>query len=313
MPAATHFAPGPAEVLETVALPPLMRLSRGHPSIAVGIIDGPVRSAIPTLRQARLQGLVPGSLSCRSAGGLACLHGTFITGMLASADGCRLPGICPECTFLVRPIFGERGGAATRNLVAEPDDVADAIIGTVDAGARILNMSVALTTFSGSRFPRLDAALDHAMRNDVIVVVAAGNQGTLGGSVFTQHPWTIPVVAVQMNGRPIDYSNLGISIGRKGLAAPGDHVRSYDPKGSVFLMGGTSAAAPFVTGAIALLWSLVPEASAAEVMAALIGASTVAARRSIVPPRLNAWGAWQRLAATASAAPGATSPPRNPA
>ena len=49
------------------------------------------------------------------------------------------------------------------------------------------------------------------------MVAAAGNQGTLGSSAITRHPWVIPVVACDLRGRPMNESNLGSSIGRRGL------------------------------------------------------------------------------------------------
>jgi subtilisin family serine protease len=60
---------------------------------------------------------------------------------------------------------------------------------------------------------------------------------------------------------------------------------------------GTSAAAPFVTGAIALLCSEFPSASAAEVKLAL-RRGDAGSRRTVMPPLLNAWAAYQTLAAS---------------
>ncbi len=58
---------------------------------------------------------------------------------------------------------------------------------------------------------------------------------------------------------------------------------------------GTSVAAPFVTGTLALLWSLFPDAAAGLVKLAVTQAG-VARRRSVVPPLLDGWGAYQALA-----------------
>jgi subtilisin family serine protease len=128
----------------------------------------------------------------------------------------------------------------------------------------------------------------------VIVVVAAGNQGTMGSSAITRHPWVIPVAACDRQGRPVGYSNLGNSIGRRGLSAPGENITSLVANGKSLAFGGTSAAAPFVTGAIALLYSKFPKATAAQVKFAVTGRHTPR-RAAVVPPLLDAMSAYQAM------------------
>jgi hypothetical protein len=137
-------------------------------------------------------------------------------------------------------------------------------------------------------------ALDQAARRGIIVVAAAGNQGTLGSTAITRHPWVIPVVAYDLQGRPMGQSNLGRSIGRRGLGAPGDGITSLGAGGKPLTLGGTSAAAPIVTGAIALLWSEFPAASAAAVKFAVAQASA-RRRNTVVPPLLDTWAAYQLM------------------
>jgi hypothetical protein len=54
---------------------------------------------------------------------------------------------------------------------------------------------------------------------------------------------------------------------------------------------------PFVTGAIALLWSEFPAASAAQIKLAVTQAA-MPRRASVVPPLLDAWAAYQVLLVT---------------
>jgi subtilisin family serine protease len=105
------------------------------------------------------------------------------------------------------------------------------------------------------------------------------------------------VVAYDLRGRPTEHSNLGGSIGRRGIGAPGDRVTSLGAEGKPLTLGGTSAAAPFVTGAVALLRSEFPEASATTVKLAIT--QPLSQRRtSVVPPPLDAWTSFQSLEAT---------------
>ncbi|HSS50806.1 MAG TPA: S8 family serine peptidase, partial [Thermoanaerobaculia bacterium] len=131
-----------------------------------------------------------------------------------------------------------------------------------------------------------------------LVVAAAGNGGTLGGSLLTRHPWVLPVAACDRRGRPFGASNLGASIGRRGLAAPGEAVTSLGTDGRPLTLAGTSFAAPFVTGAAALLLSLFQAASAADLKLALTRPGV--RRRSVVPPLLDARAAHQFLTGTHS-------------
>jgi subtilisin family serine protease len=274
--------------LDVVNLTKLLTLTEGKSEIKVGLIDGPVVTSHPDLEGGNIFE-VPGKQgTCASAGSVACIHGTFVAGILSGKRGSQSPSICPGCTLLVCPIFTE----ATRGQVpsASPTELAEAISECIESGARLINLSVALTQLSKGQH-ELEEALDYAANQGVIAVAAAGNQGTVGSSVITHHPWVIPVAACDLQGRPIDQSNLGNSIGRKGLRAPGDEVTSLSAEGTPIKMGGTSVAAPFVTGAIALLWSQFPDANATELKSAIMQAHPP--RRTIVPPLLDAWRVYQ--------------------
>jgi len=270
-----------------------MARASGRPEISIGLIDGPVALDHPDLAAENIHE-VPGKLAAACAGfnSAACAHGTFVAGILLARRGSVAPAICPGCSLLVRPIFAASQGEQAPSSTAE--ELAAAVVDVIDAGAGVVNLSAALVTPSPKGERSLDLALDHAMRRGVIVVAAAGNQGALGSSPITRHPWVVPVVAYDRRGRPMTSSNLGISIGRRGLGAPGEAITSLGATAEPLTMGGTSVATPFVTGAIALMWSEFPAAPAVRVRSAL--AQTVAPRRNtIVPPLLDAWAAHQRM------------------
>jgi subtilisin family serine protease len=217
--------------------------------------------------------------------------------MLSARRGSSAPAICPDCTLLVRPVFSETNPGDLEQPSAEPSELAAAILACIEAGARVINLSLALMQSSAQAKLTLLEALDHAVRRGVLIIAAAGNQGTLGGTVITAHPWVIPVAACSLNGRPLDESNLGHSIGRHGLRAPGTQITSLGADGKPLTLGGTSAAAPFVTGAIALVWSQFPFATAAQIRSAFVHAQA-RARTNVTPPLLNASAAYQVLLAT---------------
>ena len=282
--------------LNLVKLTRLMELTGGSPEVVIGLIDGPVAIDHPDLAKDSVREL-PGGLpgTCTIANSVACTHGTFVAGILCAKRDSRAPAICPQCTLLVRPIFSEIVSGNGPMPSASPEELAAAIRDAIAAGARVINLSAALVQASLKGERELSEALDQAARRGVIVVAAAGNQGSIGSTTITRHPWVIPVAACDGQGRPLDYSNLGNSIGRRGLSAPGDHITSLGANGKSPLFSGTSAAAPFVTGAIALLFSEFPKATAAEVKLAVSRAP--APRRMVVPPLLDAGSAYQVMAA----------------
>lgn len=283
------------EPLELINLTNLMEATPGKPEIVIGLIDGPVAIDHPDLPTDRIR-KVPGKLPsvCSLKNSVACTHGTFVAGILSAKRGSYAPGISPECTLFVCTIFAEALSDNDIMPSATPEELSEAIFTTIDAGARLINLSAALIHPSAEGETGLKESLDYAMRQGVVVVAAAGNQGTIGGTIITSHPWVIPVVACNHQGLPLDYSNLGASIGTYGLSAPGENITSLGTDDKPLTFSGTSAAAPFVTGAIALLWSEFPNATASELKLAATQTHTLR-RRTIVPPLMDAGAVYQMM------------------
>lgn len=281
--------------LNLINISALMERTSGSSDVKIGLIDGPVVMEHPDLASERLRE-VPGKngAACTQSGSTACMHGTFVAGILSAKRNTLAPAICPDCTLLIRPVFSETTSGGDHMPSATPQELSEAIIECVDAGARVLNLSLALAQPSIRGEQILEEALNRAISRGVIIVAAAGNQGTLGSSTITRHRWVIPVVACDFRGRPVNESNLCGSIGRQGLSAPGNSITSLGAEGQPLTLGGTSVAVPFVTGAIALLWSQFPAASAAQIKLA-VTQTGVARRASVVPPLLDAMAAFQIL------------------
>jgi subtilisin family serine protease len=282
--------------LETVQLTALMDRTSGRPEIRISLIDGPAALNLPDLAGATIRE-IPGRLRglCTRADTIACSHGTFVISILAARRGSIAPAICPGCTFVLRPIFAEAGNGNGAVPSATAEELAEAIVDSVDAGARVVNLSSALIQPSPKGERMVEEALNYSVSRGVLIVAAAGNQGAVGSSVITRYPWVIPVAACNSEGRTLGGSNLGRSIGRGGLSAPGERITSLGPDGKPNTFSGTSAAAPFVTGAIALLWSEFPAATASQIKLAVTQAGR-SGRATIAPPLLDAWMAYRTMA-----------------
>ena len=283
--------------LDLVNLPSLMALTSGRPEIRIGLVDGPIALNHPDLTTQNIHFVGERTSSTRArVNSDACRHGTFVAGILAAKRTSAAPAICPQCTLLMRPIFPDAARQDGQAPIADPAELAKAILECIGAGARILNLSVSLGHTSRTGEREVEAALDEAARRGVLVIAASGNEGSVGGSTITRHSGTVPIVAYDSLARPISQSNLGASIGRRGLGAPGEQVTSLGAEGHSAIFGGTSAAAPFVAGAVALLWSLFPSALAARIRTAITRTSGQR-RASVVPPLLDAWNAYQFMKA----------------
>src|SRR5215471_20392104 len=159
-------APGNAAVcLDLVSLSPLMARTSGRPDISIGLIDGPVVLDHPDLAAENIRE-VPGKLpaACADASDAACAHGTFIAGILVARRASVAPAICPGCNLLVRPIFSQAPANGEQMPSASAGELADAIIDVIAAGARVINLSVALQGPSSGGGGSLQQALDFALR-----------------------------------------------------------------------------------------------------------------------------------------------------
>src|SRR4051794_30697438 len=115
--------------LQLVKLGALMERTSGRPEVTIGLIDGPVIIRHPDLESGRLRELpAANGAACTLADSTACLHGTFVAGVLSAKRNSAAPAICPDCTLLIRAIFAEASGARDSLPSATPQELAAAIV-----------------------------------------------------------------------------------------------------------------------------------------------------------------------------------------
>src|SRR5437868_2833636 len=159
--------------LDLVKLTALMDRTSGSTEVKIGLIDGPVVTRHPDLAGEQLRE-IPGNNggACTQANSTACLHGTFVAGILSAKRNSPAPAICPNCTLLIRPIFAEKTTGSEHMPSATPQELAAAIIECIDAGAQVINLSLALAQPSTKGEQALEEVLNQAVRRGVIVVAA---------------------------------------------------------------------------------------------------------------------------------------------
>lgn len=268
----------------------LVQNSLGSPDVVVAVIDGPV-SGHPDLGE--LTTLQTDFADQRSDGQDEA-HGTFVAGILASSRESAVPGLCPGCSFLSAPVFAANP-AANGRMSTTASRLAAAITMCVEAGAHLINLSLATTGTAQQPSDELRSALSFAAFQRCLIVAAAGNNGTLFSNVITQHPWVLPVTALGNDDRPLPGANLGASIGYRGVAAPGEGVMSLAPGGGYAMGSGTSAAVAIVTGTLALLLSAFPNATAPSLRVAIVRGARRLGPASVVPPSMHGLNTYRLL------------------
>jgi subtilisin family serine protease len=274
------------DVLSQLKLEPLMAKSTGE-GISVGLIDGPIDLNHEGLATSHIRTTKNSEVAaCKKADNVACMHGTFVTGILTGGRGSNVPALCPDCEIILRPIFAEESSGQLELPSSTPDELAQAIVDCIKAGANIINLSVGLSTTPLTRFPQMQEAYDYAIQKGVPIVAAAGNQGQMGYFSILDNPWVIPVVGCDLDGIPDAFSNISRSIAKYGLMAPGMNVKSILAGGGFKRLSGSSFAAPFVVGTMALLWSIYKDATPQQLVISTRGVSRTFAK--VFPPLCDA-------------------------
>lgn len=209
-------------------------------------------------------------------------HGLHVTGTLAAItdNGGGVSGIAPDTRVVPVRALGRCGGTDT--------DITDALVwaagGTVPGApananpAKIINLSL---SGPGACSPVEQRAIDAATSRGALVVVAAGNDGRDVASYTPANCHGVLVVAASdRSGAAATYTNRGSAVT---LSAPGSTIyslgntgpRGYDPSGWSYLpRSGTSMAAAHVSAVAALMWSVAPTLTAAQVRDVLLRTAT---------------------------------------
>jgi subtilisin family serine protease len=198
-------------------------------------------------------------------------HGTFTAGEIAEVGNNGIGGTGVDWNVQLMPVqFLDSSGSGTDTAAA------DAIEYAVNHGAKVINAS-----WGGSGTdPVIAAAIQYADENGVIIVCAAGNNGTddddsstwfSPASYSSEYPNVISVAAIGSNGALASWSDYGV--GTVQLAAPGVNVSGVGLSGYT-TDSGTSMAAPLVTGTIALVEAAHPTWSMSQVIDAVLDTTT---------------------------------------
>ncbi|MFK0293782.1 type VII secretion-associated serine protease mycosin [Streptomyces sp. NPDC090442] len=187
-------------------------------------------------------------------------HGTGMASVIAGhghgagrSDG--VLGVAPEARILpVRVILEDHDPERRRARDQKAGALADGIRWAADHGADVINMSLGDDSETAHPDSREDAAIQYALGKGIPVVASAGNGGLKGNHVSypAAYPGVIAATAVtHLDARaPFSTRHWYATV-----SAPGYDILMAD-HGTGYVSGwGTSPAAAFVSGAVALIRS----------------------------------------------------------
>lgn len=243
---------------------PWANATTGSRSVKVGVLDSGIELSHPGLSNN-----IDTSLSKNftdDGQGLTDTagHGTHVAGIIgANGNYENLSGVCKQVTLVSLKVFKNINGEGTGSA----EWVANAINYAQSKGIGILN-------FSGSG--PADSLERAALGNyGGILVTSAGNDGVnIDSNKTNYYPAAYTnsnVIAVAAS----DYSNDLVSWSNYGstsvdLAAPGAGIASTYTGGTGADRSGTSMAAPFVTGTVALLKAYYPNLTNTQIRACIL-------------------------------------------
>ena len=188
-------------------------------------------------------------------------HGTMVEGMVAACTA--VPGWCDRIKIMgIRAV--PEGDEYDRDIVA-------AIRYAVDNGAKVINMSFG--KYISPYRKQVRKAVRYALRKDVLLVMAAGNN-SLNIDSIPIYPSVekrkgkrfgnmVVVGATDRRGCVCRFSNYGRRT--VDLFAPGVDILSTAPGGKYGKGEGTSISAPMVAGVAGLMRAIRPELTAVQI------------------------------------------------
>lgn len=247
---------------EAVYLDQAQSYTEGRSDITIAVLDTGIALTHPELKQALLPGydfvnILDGAaefigdyLEADASAADEVGHGTHVAGIIAGKGENMPKGVAPNCRILPVRVLAAMDRDGRRVGAGLVENINAGVKYAVDQGADIINMSLGVK-HGGGGLPHKEV-IDYAHRKGVTIVAASGNDGQEELYYPGAFKSVIAVGAMDDNGDVADFSTFGAQVS---FIAPGVDVYSTSLEDGYAFSTGTSHAAPFVAGAVALLKS----------------------------------------------------------
>jgi subtilisin family serine protease len=203
----------------------------------IGLIDSAVAPSHPALRGVSIQqrDFVRPGMQRPDA------HGTAVASLIVGEDRPNFVGAAPKARLLAAGVVGADGNGEA----AAADAIVRGLDWIVSAGAPVINISLA-----GPPNALLEDAVKRAVARGAIIVAAVGNDGPAAPPLYpAAYNDVVGVTAVDQNRNIYRRAGRGDHVD---VAAPGVGVLAANRQGRYEAVAGTSFAAPYIAGMLAI-------------------------------------------------------------
>jgi len=245
--------------MRLIGLPEAWTVTTGSPDVIVAVLDTGLETShedlatVPIVDQYNVR---TGSLSITDGYG----HGTHVVGTIAAATNNSLgvASMAPGVTIMPVKILDSNGYGYW-------SDFLEGVDWARTHGASVINMSLG-SGLSPSQVAAFQPTFTAAWDAGIVIVAAAGNNDNSTPFYPASFADVISVSASNNSDTKAGFSNFGPNVD---LSAPGVGITSTYVGNAYKVMGGTSMATPHVAGLAALIRSVHPEFTPAEVETAM--------------------------------------------
>ncbi len=223
-----------------LGIPNIWQKTRGE-NVRVAVLDTGVDTSHPDLSDAVIKSKDFTGDGIEDSQG----HGTHCAGIIAARqNGVGFIGVAPKADLLIGKVLNNRGSG-------QMEWIANGIDWAVKQNAHIISMSLGGPQSSQVLYESIHKAL----MKGVLIICAAGNEGTLYQNSIGYPGRYGSVITVASHDRSGNRSGFSSHGGELDVMAPGSNIWSTYKNGGYAELSGTSMATPFVAGLSALILS----------------------------------------------------------